>query len=156
MRCGIDAFAARLLTGLDGVMLPAAESRVWQDRTGTWIATKGDLFALLSPVSGRVVRRNERLRAWPALAVAAPYDDGWLVEVEPDSGGDERTLLSAGEMEARTAVQRERLREEVLRFAHRSEVGATLPDGGEPSADLRSLLGRRRYLKLVRSLLRAD
>lgn len=155
LRCGIDAFAARLLTGLDGVILPATGSRLWQDRTGTWIATRNDLVALRSPVSGVVVRRNESLRSWPALATAAPYDDGWLLEVAPE-GDDERPLLSADEMEARTVAQRERLREEVVRYVHRPEVGPTLPDGGEPSADLRALLGRRRFLKLVRSFLDVD
>ncbi len=156
LRCGIDAFAAQLLIGLEGVILPAVGSQLWQDRTGAWIAIGGtDLVALRTPVSGKVLRQNERLRAWPALAAAAPYDDGWLLEVAPGADSQEdRGLLSADEMAQHTDLRRRALREKLTRLAPpQAQLGPTLPDGGEPAADLRALLGRRRYLELVRSLL---
>ena len=151
-RCGVDAFAARLLTGLDGVILPTVGSRLHQGRAGVWIASGSDLVAVRAPCSGRVVRRNEHLRAWPALATAAPYDDGWLLELTDVPEALDETLLRDAAMAKRTESQQRELREALTRWRS-SAVGPTLADGGEAAVGLRAVLGRRRYLELVREML---
>ena len=37
---------------------------------------------LVSPVSGRILRRNEDVLRTPSLVNTDPYGRGWLVEVE--------------------------------------------------------------------------
>jgi glycine cleavage system H protein len=50
-----------------------------------------------SPVSGRVVARNEALGGTPELLNSDPYGAGWLMRVERDPAGSDGPLLSAAE-----------------------------------------------------------
>lgn len=54
---------------------------------------------LFSPLAGRVVAVNSNLSDHPELVNSAPYDQGWMIELElADDSGQDR-LLSAKEYE---------------------------------------------------------
>jgi glycine cleavage system H protein len=58
--------------------------------------------AVRLPARGRILRRNDRLRERPKLLNDAPYDDGWIVEVElldPGEPGRIRCLPAAPDVE---------------------------------------------------------
>jgi len=153
---GLDGFAAYLLDELTGVILPTVGTLLWQGRIGGWIAAGRELVPIRSPVSGTVLRRNDRIRERPELAVASPYDDGWLLEVSCDADPEiVEGLLSAVEIENRTRRQTQKLYEQVAGYLTQSDpdVGPTLPDGGEVVHDVRALLGVKGYLNLIRSFL---
>jgi glycine cleavage system H protein len=38
-----------------------------------------------APISGRIIRRNEKVIENPRLINTDPYDDGWLIEIEADN-----------------------------------------------------------------------
>jgi glycine cleavage system H protein len=168
-RIGLDAFAARLAGPSAAVIAPAAGSPLRQGEVACWLdagaAGKADTpIPIRSPISGTVRRRNPRLGAHPSLVATSPYDRGWLLEVDPlaeelAEGEDashparaESRALESAEMARRRSERQlaELLAEaaEVLGDAG-AAVGPTLPDGGEPLADLRAVLGTERYRRLV-------
>lgn len=68
-------------------------------------ATVGDEIAVVesvkaasdiySPVSGEVVRINEKLEDEPEIVNGEPYDQGWFFAVQPDDVDELENLLSA-------------------------------------------------------------
>ncbi|HUH04639.1 MAG TPA: glycine cleavage system protein GcvH [Kofleriaceae bacterium] len=79
---GITAFAVEQLGDVTMIELPDEGSTIAKDETfGTVESVKAvsDLFA---PVSGKVLRINTPLNDSPEYVNEAPYDEGWLVEIE--------------------------------------------------------------------------
>lgn len=79
---GITAFAVEQLGDVTMVELPDEGSTITKDETfGTVESVKAvsDLFA---PVSGKVLRANTPLNDSPEYVNEAPYDEGWLIELE--------------------------------------------------------------------------
>jgi glycine cleavage system H protein len=148
LRVGIDALAARLWSRVSGAILPALGSRLAAGETACWLQDGPELLALASPVAGTVVARNGAVLADPSLVAAAPYDAGWLFEVEAAA----QTLLPAGEASAAAADALAGFRAAAAEALGRGggAVGPTLQDGGEPLTDLRAMLGPSRYAGLVR------
>jgi glycine cleavage system H protein len=43
------------------------------------------LFDLYSPISGKIVKVNEKLREKPGMVNEDPYGEGWIVEIRPNN-----------------------------------------------------------------------
>jgi glycine cleavage system H protein len=52
---------------------------------------------LAAPVSGVLVRANDRVLADPDLAAVDPYGEGWIAEVQPSAWDVEKAALVTGE-----------------------------------------------------------
>ena len=94
---GITEFAQEQLGDVVYVELPAIGDRVKQgDVMGVVESVKAasDLF---SPVSGEVMAVNDAAVGEPQKLNDAPYADGWLVRVRPDSADELGKLMSANE-----------------------------------------------------------
>jgi glycine cleavage system H protein len=50
---------------------------------------------LFAPASGKVIAINERVAKEPELVSAAPYGDGWLIEIEMSDAGESAALMDA-------------------------------------------------------------
>ncbi len=157
VRIGLDAFAARLLRHLSGIVLPPAGARIEKGHAGCWVTDEVITLSLKSPVSGTVVRSNPRLRSSPALAAESPYEEGWLLDVSCENAeAAVLGLLTAAEIRDRARAGLDRLRDLSLGAAtgrQGAPVGPTLADGGEPARDLRRLLGSTAYYGIVARLL---
>lgn len=80
---GIDDFAQSLIGSIDAVELPRLLHRVEQGSIG-WQLTHGKrTVPMLSPVSGRVIEKNEMVLRNTRLANSSPYGDGWLLRIRP-------------------------------------------------------------------------
>jgi glycine cleavage system H protein len=80
---GIDDFAQSLIGSIDAVELPRLLHRIEQGTIG-WRLTHGKrTVPMLSPVSGRVIEKNEMILHNPQLINASPYGDGWLLRIRP-------------------------------------------------------------------------
>ncbi|MGB7323698.1 MAG: glycine cleavage system protein H [Rubripirellula sp.] len=94
-RFGLTAYAVRLLQDvyfLDWLIEPPAPvaSRA---HIGS-IESKKAESDLFSPLSGKLVAINEAALADPSVINAAPYGDGWMIEIEADASADvDRALL---------------------------------------------------------------
>ena len=51
---------------------------------------------IYAPVSGKIVKINEKLEDTPEMINESPYDDGWLVELEIKNKRELEDLLDAG------------------------------------------------------------
>lgn len=157
VRFGIDAFAAHLLSRASSVVLPAEGTLLQQGRVGFWISEDTRLVPLVSPVSGRVLKRNQQVQKSPGLVAESPYGQGWLLEVAcPDWSTQQRRLVDAERVRQLVHRQMANFRKRVSHFVEQSDqaVGPTLADGGEPLTDVRRILGPKRYRRLVMQYLR--
>jgi len=156
VRWGLDGVTARILDRITSFVLPAVGSHLVQGQTACWAMDDGELVPLRAPVSGSVARINPAVQRDPTLATRSPYDLGWLTEVDSvDELGAPRGLCGPAERREEAARQLGRVHRAVMSHLHmRHGVGPTAQDGGERLTDLRQVLGRSRYHRLVRSILR--
>ncbi|MGH3565730.1 MAG: glycine cleavage system protein GcvH [Pseudonocardia sp.] len=98
VRIGITDYAQQKLGEVVSVLLPAVGVTVISgDVLGEVESTKA-FSELYAPLAGEVVAVNQALEADPALVNSDPYDDGWMIELRLDDGGDTSgsvTLLDA-------------------------------------------------------------
>jgi glycine cleavage system H protein len=92
---GITDYAQGELGDVVYVELPEeGEEFAQMDTFGTIEAVKAvsDLFA---PVSGKVVKINSALADSPEIINKAPYDDGWMIQIELEDKSELDQLLNA-------------------------------------------------------------
>lgn len=103
---GITHYAQDQLGDVVYVSLPAVGSKVQQGQPFGEVESVKTASDLYAPVSGTVVRVNERLvdqnRAdyAPELINRDPYGEGWMIEVEIADPGEVDALLSADAYQA--------------------------------------------------------
>jgi len=95
---GITDYAAKLLHEVVYVSLAEVNSEVkYMQSLGTVESVKAvsDIF---SPISGKILKFNEKLAMHPELVNSSPYDEGWLVEIDAKNLAVEKVkLMSAKE-----------------------------------------------------------
>jgi glycine cleavage system H protein len=155
IRFGLDAFAAGLLSNVSGVVLPVKGQRVRRGRVACWFRDEDQILPLRTPACGVVHRVNRSVQSDPALLSHDPYGEGWLFELDCATGLDRLPdWVSAHQHLQRVESGRRRLQENAVRIFERDPgIGPTLADGGTHVADLRRILGARRYFRLLRSIL---
>jgi glycine cleavage system H protein len=82
------------------VELPGVGDEVIQENDFGVIESIKAVSDLYAPVSGTVTAVNETLEQEPELVNEAPYDDGWLLEVELADEAELDALLSPDEYRA--------------------------------------------------------
>ncbi len=80
---GIDDFAQSLIGNVEGVELPRLLRRVEQGTPAWRVRHGGRSVSIVSPVTGRVIEKNEMVLRNPGLVNTSPYADGWLLRVRP-------------------------------------------------------------------------
>ena len=104
-RVGITQFAVDQLGDITLVDLPKEGDQVTKgQRFGTVESVKSvsDLYA---PVSGRVTAINAALRDQPELVNTAPYEGGWMIELEPHEKVELDELMAADAYGKHVAAQ---------------------------------------------------
>jgi glycine cleavage system H protein len=113
VRVGIDAIGLESLGELAYVTLCAVGTTVARGEPVGSLEAAKMTSAVVAPVGGTVVARNDAVLRDPLLANEDPYGRGWLFELEPAAWDEEAAGLVFGEAVAAWAADRiERLREE--------------------------------------------
>jgi glycine cleavage system H protein len=115
IRTGVSNYAQGHLKGIASIMTEAAGKEIKKmDPFGvaeTWMF----MFDLYSPVSGKIAKINEELKANPHLVNEDPYSRGWVVEIKPNNSvvleEELKNLLSAREYTKLVTKLEGRLRE---------------------------------------------
>jgi glycine cleavage system H protein len=94
---GITHFAQDSLGDVVFVELPEVGGEVGQFEKMGEIESVKAVSDLFSPVSGKVVERNDRLLDEPELVNDSPYEDGWMLKVEMDDSSEVEKLLTSSE-----------------------------------------------------------
>ena len=97
---GVTHFAQDSLGDVVFVELPEVGGEIGQFEKMGEIESVKAVSDLFSPVSGRVVERNDRLIDQPELVNDSPYEEGWMLRVQVSYPAEIDNLLSASEYEA--------------------------------------------------------
>ena len=85
VRMGIDDFALRLLGHQDEIEASAPGSTLRQGQPAGILKRSGRKAVIISPVDGVVVAVNHNLVDKASIANDAPYEDGWLMVIQPSN-----------------------------------------------------------------------
>jgi len=99
VRLGMTSVAAKLAGGgLNAVTVSARKvgQEVAQGKSVATLESSKFVGPVPAPVSGVLVRGNERLEAEPNIAATDPYGEGWVAEVEATNWEAEVAGLATG------------------------------------------------------------
>jgi len=82
VRVGITDYAQTQLGDVVFVQLPEPGERVSAGQAIGEVESTKSVSDLYSPLDGEVTARNDNLDAEPELVNAAPYEDGWMIELK--------------------------------------------------------------------------
>lgn len=149
---GIDDFAQTVLGRIDTVGLPRLLHRARQGQPVFRLAHGKREVEFVSPLSGRVIEKNEMVMNNPSLVNSAPYGDGWLVRIRPARFAIESHNLFAG----KTAHQFiEQAKEQLVRLFSGTPA-LMYQDGGIIIKDLSDRLSDDEWNLLVREFFCVD
>ena len=90
---GITDYAAKLLNDVVYVGLPTLGTEVKQNGIIGSVESIKAVSDVYSPISGKVIKVNEKLNSTPELVNQSPYQDGWIVQIITEALPNERELL---------------------------------------------------------------
>ena len=99
VRIGITDFAQDELGDIVFVELPEVGDEIEINEPFGSVESVKTVSELYAPISGTVVEVNEALESNPEYVNESPYDQAWLVVVEPSDDAELDELLSANEYE---------------------------------------------------------
>jgi glycine cleavage system H protein len=94
---GITDFAQEELGDVVFVELPEPGTAVAAEGTFGVVESVKAVSDLYCPVSGTVLEVNTDLEDHPELVNDSPYEDGWMIVIEPSNSAEFNELLSAAD-----------------------------------------------------------
>lgn len=92
---GIDDFLQHVTGTISRITLRAPGEKIRRGERLASVIQRGKQLDIISPVSGTIVSRNERLTGNTALLHSSPYAEGWIYGIEPDNWLNESRLMTA-------------------------------------------------------------
>ncbi len=96
---GITDFATKQLTDLVYVELPSPEGRVSKGSSFGAVESVKAVSDLCSPVSGKIIKVNEKLSKEPEIINQDPYGEGWMIKVKIEDQTELDALMDSEEYE---------------------------------------------------------
>ena len=96
-RVGITDHAQEELTDVVFVELPEEGKEFKKGDVMATLESVKSVADVYAPITGKVVKTNEKLNDEPGLINSSPYDDGWLVEMSIENNEELEKLLSPEE-----------------------------------------------------------
>lgn len=93
VKVGITDHAQSELTDIVFVELPPVGKEVKKGDELCIVESVKSVSEIYAPVSGKIVKTNDKLEDSPETVNKSPYDDGWLVEVEIKDKNEIKNLL---------------------------------------------------------------
>lgn len=97
VRIGITHFAQSELGDIVFVELPEEGDEIELDEDFGSVESVKTVSELYAPLSGKVIEVNEELEDSPELVNESPYENAWMIVVEPSNQSELDELLSADE-----------------------------------------------------------
>ncbi len=135
VKVGIDDFLQHITGPITRVKMKSPGEKVHKGDHLLSLIQRGKQLNIKSPVSGKIVARNEQLLGDSDILNSSPYDEGWIYGIEPENWErDSRLLNFAGKYADYLKEEFARIRDFLsvvpghndLRYAH-----VVLQDGGE-------------------------
>ena len=100
IRIGITDFAQSELGDIVFVELPEVGDEIVANEPFGSVESVKTVSELYAPISGKVVEVNEDLEDNPEYVNESPYEQAWMIVVEPSDDAELDDLLSADQYEA--------------------------------------------------------
>ncbi|RAS81277.1 glycine cleavage system protein GcvH [Priestia endophytica] len=94
---GITDFAQSELGDIVFVELPEVGATIEADEPFGSVESVKTVSELYAPISGKVVEINENLDDSPEFVNESPYENAWMIVVEPNNKEDIEKLMTAEE-----------------------------------------------------------
>lgn len=91
---GITDHAQKEISDVVFVELPKLGKAVKQKDAAMVIESVKAAFDIYAPVSGKIIKINDKLKDAPETVNKAPYGEGWLYQIECSDLGELNSLLS--------------------------------------------------------------
>jgi len=93
---GITDYAAKMLHDIVYVTLPKAGEDLSRGSVLGQVESVKTVSDIYAPLSGKVLKSNDRLSKEPEIVSSSPYSNGWMLEVKASNYESEsKELLSA-------------------------------------------------------------
>ncbi len=92
---GITDYAVKMLRDIVYVSLPEVGTLIKSGEVLGSVESVKAVSDIYAPLSGVVVKVNEKLNTTPELIALSPYGDGWMVEMEPSNLEEVKNLYTA-------------------------------------------------------------
>lgn len=92
---GITDYAQQELTDVVFIELPEVGKEVKAGAACAVVESVKAAVDVYSPLSGKVVKTNEKLNDEPQLLNSDPYGEGWVFELEPSDSAEMEKLMDA-------------------------------------------------------------
>ncbi len=102
---GITQFAVESLSDVIYLDLPESGTELVQFEKFGEIESVKTVSDLISPVSGKILERNQAALDDPELVNRSPHEEGWLLKVEIADQSQLDKLVSANEYDSLTAAE---------------------------------------------------
>jgi len=96
---GLTDFATKQLTDLVYVELPSLGGKVSKGSSFGAVESVKAVSDLCSPVSGKIIKVNEKLSMQPEIINQDPYGEGWMIKVKIEGQTELDTLMDSEEYE---------------------------------------------------------
>lgn len=93
LRIGLDALTADSYGALAELIITPTGTRIARGEAFGSLEAAKYVGPMLTPVSGAITAVNPAVLDNPDLVLRAPYDDGWLIELEATNLDEEQDLL---------------------------------------------------------------
>jgi len=125
IRIGMDDFSTRVFGRADKFDLPLTGERIRFNEVGMTFKRNGKEASVLAPIAGIVAAVNYHASREPCLVKEEPYNDGWLMVLEPvEMKKNLKDLLYGRQTGQWIGAEHHKLMGLV------SQVGVTMTDGG--------------------------
>lgn len=154
-RLGMDDILAKLVSRIKTVALPQEGAIVTQGQCFAHIIQETHILQLIAPLSGTVLTANPRLKKDPQLLANDPWDEGWLVTIQPENlEHDLKSLLFGRKAQAWLQNKEQVVAKASAAMLNQNSglLGPTLQDGGEQIAGFVDLLSSEQLEQLIELL----
>ena len=97
---GITDYAAKMLRDIVYVSLPEVGVTLRSGEVMGSVESVKAVSDIYAPLSGVVLKVNEKLATAPELISQSPYDEGWIVEIKPLNLDEIKSLYTASDYAA--------------------------------------------------------
>lgn len=100
---GITDHAQKEISDVVFIELPKIDRIVKQKESAMVIESVKAAFDIYAPLSGKVIKVNEKLKNHPELLNRSPYEEGWLFQIECSDPREWDSLLSEAQYDSAKA-----------------------------------------------------
>jgi len=95
VRVGIDDFLLHITGSITRIRMRSNGEKIRKGEFVMSVVQNGKQLDIMSPLSGIIIARNERLMNDTAIVHSSPYETGWVYLVAPDNWEKESRMMSA-------------------------------------------------------------